>query len=66
MNTDALVLQDLGTEIHQGLPKTTICSRPSADAAESSHSKENILRWSSYLPPSCIRMMIAMGWDRST
>ena len=66
MNTDALVLQDEGTEFQQELPNTTTSIWPPADTADSSHSKENILRWSSYLPPSCIRAMIDMGWDKST
>lgn len=34
-----------------------------ADARRSAH---NILRWSSYLPTDCVRMMVNMGWDYTT
>ena len=33
------------------------------DAARAAH---NISQWTSYLPPDCIKAMIAMGWDRTT
>jgi len=34
--------------------------------AEVARSKENILRWMSYLPDDCVRTMIEMGWDITT
>ena len=33
------------------------------DAARAAH---NISQWTSYLPPDCIKEMIAMGWHRTT
>jgi hypothetical protein len=35
-------------------------------AADIAYSKENILRWMSYLPKDCIRTMVLMGWDITT
>jgi hypothetical protein len=35
-------------------------------AAEYPRAAQNILQWTSYLPPDCIKSMIAMGWDRTT
>lgn len=35
-------------------------------AAEDPRAAQNILQWKSYLPPDCIKSMIAMGWDRTT
>jgi hypothetical protein len=34
--------------------------------AAAAHSRDNIRRWSAYLPKSCIKSMIEMGWDSST
>jgi hypothetical protein len=34
-----------------------------ADARRSAH---NIVRWNSYLPTDCVRMMVNMGWDYTT
>jgi hypothetical protein len=29
-------------------------------------SANNIATWSSYLPADCVRMMVSLGWDRTT
>jgi len=38
-------------------------SQPDADIARS---RDNILRWMTYLPEDCINAMIRMGWDVTT
>ena len=34
--------------------------------SQANRSRDNVARWRAYLPESCIRTMIDMGWDRST
>jgi hypothetical protein len=36
------------------------------DAEDAARAAQNILQWTSYLPPDCVKAMIAMGWDRTT
>jgi hypothetical protein len=38
----------------------------SVEVSQANHSRDNIARWSTYLPADCIRTMVDMGWDRST
>ncbi len=33
---------------------------------DSARAADNVSQWTSYLPPDCVRAMIAMGWDRTT
>ena len=65
MNTEASVHQDVRAELQQEMSNiaTPISAPDNADAARS---KENILRWTAYLPKSCIKAMIKMGWDETT
>jgi hypothetical protein len=46
---------DGATDINRGL-----CTEDVARAAD------NISQWTLYLPPDCIKAMIALGWDRTT
>jgi hypothetical protein len=41
-------------------------NRERVGAADGGRAAQNISLWTSYLPPDCIRAMIAMGWDRTT
>jgi hypothetical protein len=38
----------------------------SVSAEDAARATQNILQWTSYLPPECIKTMITMGWDRTT
>jgi hypothetical protein len=44
---------------------TVLCHVPfrTADAARSA---KNISLWNSYLPTTCVRTMVRMGWDYTT
>jgi hypothetical protein len=35
-------------------------------AADAARSAKNISLWNSYLPTTCVRTMVRMGWDYST
>jgi hypothetical protein len=35
-------------------------------AEDAARAAQNILQWTSYLPPECIKAMVTMGWDRTT
>ena len=37
-----------------------------AGTEDAARAADNISQWASYLPPDCIKAMIAMGWDRTT
>lgn len=64
MTMDAQVMQNVSAEVQpQYLPGTWLNTALDAAAA---HSRDNIRRWTAYLPKSCIKTMIEMGWDSST
>ena len=65
MNTQAQVWQEAGAEPENEMfnVASQTNSRVDSDAA---HSRENISRWSAYLPKDCINAMIKMDWDKST
>jgi hypothetical protein len=66
MNTDAQMQQDAGAELL--LEPSSIAARigAPANAAASARSEKNILQWVSYLPRTCVKTMIKMGWDKTT
>jgi hypothetical protein len=42
-------------------------SKDSQDIEDgATRSQQNILTWLSYLPRTCVKAMIRMGWDKST
>jgi hypothetical protein len=63
------------TDAHPSEPVETSARQTSDGAAEinenvgaedAARAAQNILQWTSYLPPECIKTMITMGWDRTT
>jgi hypothetical protein len=56
------------------LPVLSLPTEPSDDAsgidalvdADILRSESNIVAWTTYLPPDCVKTMIAMGWDVTT
>ena len=66
MNMDEQMQQDAGAELL--LEPSNIAARidAPANAAESARSEKNILQWVAYLPRTCVKTMIRMGWDKTT
>jgi hypothetical protein len=56
--------QRVSVELSTEPPGATLPVR--TNDADVARSKENILRWMSYLPDDCVRTMIEMGWDITT
>jgi hypothetical protein len=54
-DAESLPILDGATDIDQG-----------AGTGDAARAADNISQWTSYLPPDCIKAMIAMGWDRTT
>jgi hypothetical protein len=46
-------------------PSEELCHVPLC-ASDAARSARNIAEWNSYLPASCVRTMVRMGWDYST
>jgi len=65
MKTDAQTFERVGAATHPISDSAAEINEP-ADAASAARAADNILLWTSYLPPDCIKSMIAMGWDRTT
>jgi len=62
METDTQMPRPVFAEL-QTEPSDPAVPATDADAARS---KENISKWSAYLPAECAKTMIEMGWDVST
>jgi hypothetical protein len=63
------------TDAHPSEPVENAARQTSDGAAEinenvgaedAARAAQNILQWTSYLPPECVKAMITMGWDRTT
>jgi len=65
METDAHSSEPTDVESRQILDSATQISEE-VGAEVATRAAQNILQWTSYLPPDCIKAMIAMGWDRTT
>ena len=65
MKTHSPAQQRISAEPASKPPDTTI-PEVRTNGADVARSKENILRWTSYLPDDCVRTMIEMGWDNTT
>jgi hypothetical protein len=65
MKTDAQADEPAGTESGRISASAAELSEQGG-TAEDPRAAQNILQWTSYLPPDCIKSMIAMGWDRTT
>ena len=71
MEPDSPAQQRASVELPTESPGTTIpgvCAGDEArtNEANAARSRENIVRWRSYLPDDCVRTMIDMGWDITT
>jgi hypothetical protein len=65
MKTAAHSSEPTGAESHQTLDGTTDINQ-GAGTEDGTRAADNISQWTSYLPPDCVKAMIAMGWDRTT
>jgi hypothetical protein len=65
MKTDAQTYERVGVAAHQNSDSATEIN-DSGEEADAARAADNILQWSAYLPPDCIKAMISMGWDRTT
>ena len=66
MATDTQAQRKIDVEVDPQQSDGAAASAAQAGDANAARSKENIARWMSYLPRSCVKLMIAMGWDIST
>jgi len=66
MNLNAHMQQDAGTELLLEPSNIAARSDAPANAADSARSEKNILQWVAYLPRTCVKTMIRMGWDKTT
>jgi len=66
MNMDAQTQQDAGAELLLEPSNIAAWIGVPADAADSARSEKNILQWVTYLPRTCVKTMIRMGWDKTT
>jgi hypothetical protein len=66
MNTYAHVQQDAGVGHHRETSDIAARRGVLASDAVTARSEENISRWLSYLPITCVQTMIKMGWDKTT
>ncbi|HSZ08678.1 MAG TPA: hypothetical protein VK794_09100 [Steroidobacteraceae bacterium] len=64
MNTDSQLQRNAAGERQPEFSSMGAWMTP--EEALAARSRENILRWSSYLPKACVKAMIKMGWDKST
>jgi hypothetical protein len=62
METDTQMPRPVFTELQKEPSDPAV---PATDA-DATRSKENISKWSAYLPAECAKTMIEMGWDVST
>jgi hypothetical protein len=51
---------------HATVPRESAPHSDETLTAAEARSEENIRLWTSYLPPDCVKTMIAMGWDYTT
>jgi|HubBroStandDraft_1064217.scaffolds.fasta_scaffold03338_11 hypothetical protein len=65
MKTDARSCEPTEVESRPVSDGTTEINEE-AGAEDAARAAQNISQWTSYLPPDCIKAMIAMGWDRTT
>jgi hypothetical protein len=65
MKTAALSCAPKFAKLRQ-FPKGATEINEAVGAEDAARAAQNILQWTSYLPPDCIQAMIAMGWDRTT
>jgi hypothetical protein len=47
-------------------PDRRSASRAADRLGSIDHAAQNIVDWSSYLPPECVKRMVALGWHQST
>jgi hypothetical protein len=60
------VCEELPDSSGDAVPAVHANDEVRASEANAARSRENILRWTSYLPDDCVRTMIEMGWDITT
>ena len=65
MKTDARSSAPTGAESRQIMDGATDIGQ-GVGTVGGTHAADNISQWTSYLPPDCVKAMIAMGWDRTT
>jgi hypothetical protein len=65
MKTDARSGEPTAAEFRRILDGTAEINEE-VGAEDAARAAQNVSLWTSYLPPDCIRAMIAMGWDRTT
>ena len=65
MKTEARSSEPTGAESRQSMDGATDINQ-GVGAEDSARAADNISQWTSYLPPDCVKAMIAMGWDRTT
>ncbi len=64
MNAETHAVQAIDESMADGnAPESKALKAPVKNSARS---QRNIEAWRSYLPPECVAVMIAMGWDEST
>jgi hypothetical protein len=66
MSMDSQMQEDAGAERVLEPSNMAAGSGAPANAEDSARSEKNILQWVAYLPRTCVRTMIRMGWDKST
>ncbi len=62
----AQVQQPVYAMIHRQLSYETALFHVPLCAADAARSAHNIALWKSYLPTTCVRTMVRMGWDYTT
>jgi hypothetical protein len=65
MKTNAQTQDPADAEAHPVSDSTTENHEREGEA-DGGRAAQNISLWASYLPPDCVKSMIAMGWDRTT
>ena len=65
MKTDARSSEPTRAESHRTVDGATDINQ-GVDTEDGARAADNISQWTSYLPPDCVKAMIAMGWDRTT
>jgi hypothetical protein len=65
MKADARSSEPTGAGPRQTMDDTTDINQ-GVGTQDGTRAADNISQWTSYLPPDCVKAMIAMGWDRTT
>jgi hypothetical protein len=65
MISDARSREPTGAESHQTRDGVKDINQ-GVGTEDGTRAADNISQWTSYLPPDCVKAMIAMGWDRTT